>query len=204
MTTTGEGGQPTTLLICCEGDVTEPTYFEVVKHHRRITKAQAIVKIVGGEGQHLTLIKNSVGQRDQLAKLFNLHVDDIETWAVCDKDTMQCTLQELEAAASKNNILLAFSNPNFEIFVLQHLKFSATNANGHELKNIISKELKRQKIAEVYDKTDLSWLYPFLDKDPTRLDFAIKNSNRISDPENTPHLTVHNLLARLLEFEVGR
>lgn len=188
------------VLICCEGEQTEPQYFNIVIRQRRI-KERARVKVIGDKGQHKTLIDEAVLERNKVCQALSLDPEDVEAWAVCDKDQMPYSLAELEGHASKNNIKLAFSDPKFEIFLLQHLSRSATNLNGSQLDRLISKGLQRKGEKSAYDKTDLGSFGRLFDTEPLLLETAITNSHAVlSNKENTPYTTVHLLLARLLEM----
>lgn len=190
----------TVLLICCEGKRTEPEYFQGVVRHQRITQGQAKVKVIGGKGQHKILIDEALSECSKLAKSLEVSSNEIEVWAVCDKDEMTCTLKELEDYAKSKNVNIAFSNPKFEIFLLQHFCQSSTNQTGKSLDNLISKELSKRGISEVYHKTDISWLFQALDNEPQLLRNAIKNSSKLIDKDNTPYTTVHVLLERLVSL----
>lgn len=195
--------KPVVILICCEGSTTEPAYFKAVMDKRRINSSMAIVEVVGGKGQHQTLIDQSLVECNKLAKKLDLPIEDIEIWAVCDKDQMKGSLLDLETYAAKNGVRLAFSDPRFEVYLLQHFRFSATNETGKKLEALVTKEMGKLGIKRAYDKADLRWLHKALDDDPALVDVAIKNGAKICNKDNTPYTTMHLLMARILEFEVG-
>ena len=198
----GKGGEseekPITILIGTEGKETEPQYFNIVIGRKRI-RQRANVMVVGRLGQHKQLVDEIVKLRAVKAANLKISEEDVECWAVCDKDTMNCTLAELEQYASSNNVQLAFSNPCFEIFLLQHLTRSASNLNAKQLAATLTTELRAINPKFKYDKTNLSWFDVLVDSDPEVLDRAIANSNYIEDVSNTPYVTVHKLLQRLLD-----
>lgn len=181
------------VLICCEGEETEPRYFEAVKRQYRIPQGTVSVKVLGGQGQHERLIDNSIAQRNELANKLKVGVDEIEIWAVCDKDNMSCTYDELLRYATKVGVNLAFCNPSFEIYLLQHFGYSASNETGRALSALLTKKLGKK-----YDKTDLSWFVEMIDQKPKSLTSIVAQCNGISDPANTPFITVHLLVSRLL------
>ena len=182
------------ILICCEGKETEPQYFEAIKNQYRISQGVAEVKIVGDLGQHEKLIDQSIAHRNELARQRNLDLDDIEVWAVCDKDNMSNTYEDLLAYATKFDVNLAFCNPAFEIYLLQHFGYSASNATGRTLEALLAK-----KIGKAYDKTDISWFAEMIYQKPKSLEGVIAQCNNLSDPSATPLITVHLLVRRLLE-----
>lgn len=196
-----EGGKekPIIILIGTEGKDTEPLYFNTVIDRKRI-RQRANVKVIGPLGQHKQLIDEVAIRRAMKAKELDVGEEDVECWAVCDKDNMDCKLRELEEYSKSKDIILAFSNPCFELFILQHLTLSASNANSAQLKQKINTELRKIRRGLVYDKTDLSWLDNLIDSDPSILIRAIQNCENMENVDNTPYLTVHHLLKRLLEM----
>ena len=194
----GKESSPIYILICCEGKQTEPQYFDIVIKQRRINRGRARVKIVGDKGQHKTLVDEAVIERGKICKQFSLGPEDIETWIVCDKDDMTCTLAELEGYVAKNQMNLAFSDPRFEIFILQHFVRSSTNATGKELEAQISKHLAAKGHKSGYIKNDLVAFRNLFDNEPRLLETAIGNSKPISARGETPYTTAHILLERLL------
>lgn len=192
--------QPLVVLIGTEGKETEPQFFNIVIRRRRINSGRASVHIVKDKGQHKQLINEIVDARATLASKLKIDPSDIECWAVCDKDKMPCTLQELEEYAAVRGVSLAFSDPQFETYLLQHLVHSATNLTGRQLIALLDSELKKRGVTAGYKKTDLSWFDKLLDDDPLSLEFAIHNSSQMTDKESTPYLTVHNLMQRLIDI----
>jgi hypothetical protein len=194
----GNDSLPVLLLVCCEGKQTEPQYFNIVVKQRKINVGRAKVKVVGGRGQHQVLIDETAAERERMCRSLELTQAEIEAWAVCDKDQMACSLQELEEYAAKNQINLAFSDPRFEIFLLQHFTRSSTNDRGKGLETLLGKHLESKGHKPGYTKEDLKALYKIFDNEPLLLEAAIENSGYIQDKDNTPYTTAHLLLARLL------
>lgn len=195
----GGSEKPVVILIGTEGRETEPQYFNIVINQKRI-RQRADVKVVGALGQHKQLIDEVVIQRALKAKSLDLKEEDVEAWAVCDKDTMTCTLTELQEYAQSKGVFLAFSSPSFEIFILQHFTRTSSNATARELKAKITVELNKIRMGLTYEKSNLSWLNDLVDSDPQVLERAIKNSSYLEDSASSPYLTTHHLLTRLLEM----
>lgn len=195
----GGDEKPVVVIIGTEGKETEPLYFNIVIDRKRI-RQRANVEVVGPLGQHKQLIDEIVIRRALKAEKVGMREEDIECWAVCDKDSMNCTLRELQEYAESKGVMLAFSSPCFELFILQHLTLSASNANSRQLQQKINVELGKIRRGLVYDKTDLSWLDQLVDSDPNVLNRAVQNCGQMEDVENTPYLTVHHLLQRLLNM----
>src|SRR5665811_212521 len=128
---------PAIILVCCEGSETEPQYIRAVIKQRRINQGRAKVFVRGGRGQHLKLIDNAVTLRAEHSRKLKLRESDIEAWGVCDKDAMTCTLEELEQYAASKQVRLAFTDPSFEVFLLQHFGYSATQSSGRALQQLL-------------------------------------------------------------------
>ena len=177
------------ILILCEGK-TEEIYFSIINRHLRISNG--FVEILDKQGQHKSLIKRCDQKRKDYAKNLGIDPTEIEVWAVCDKDSYKGGYQKLAAYACEKNVNLAFSDPQFETYLLQHFEFIKTKAKQEEL------ELKLGSyIGEKYNKTDLQWFEDMIDEDPGKLDFAIKNSDQLNNHAKPPFLTVQELTKRL-------
>lgn len=184
--------EPCMLLILCEG-ITEKLYFDSVVLHKRIHMVP--VKVFGKKGQHRALIDRCVDERKKQAKQFELDENEIETWAVCDCDKMKISYTELLRYSEERKINLAFSNPQFETYLIQHFEFKKTRNK----KSALILELEKY-IGEKYDKSDLSWFDDMIDKNPAVLNTAIFNSKKLKSRTKIPFLTVQKLTERLLSL----
>lgn len=183
---------PRMLLILCEG-VTEKIYFATLIKYKRISGVK--VEIFEKQGQHKGLIKKCVEKRQQYAKNFNIDETDIEAWAVYDKDSLKGGYQKLKRFADSKKVHLAFSDPQFETFLVQHFEYKKITDKGGQLERILA-----DYIGCEYSKTDLWWLDKMIDEKPTTLVFAIKNARKLNNHTISPYLTVQELVARLLEL----
>lgn len=190
---------PAILLIVCEGRETEPQYFEIVKTRRRLNSGVARVKIFGDKGQHKKLVDEAIVTRQTISNEESVDPDQIEVWVVCDKDDMKITLQELQEYSARHNIKLAFSDPKFEVFLLQHFKRSASNLTGKPLDDLLHQQMTLS-IGSGYKKNNLKPLDNALDREPALLEKAISNCKHICNPNNSPYTTVHELLERLISL----
>ena len=185
--------KPRALLILCEG-TTERLYFESVIQHKRVSRVLD-VQVFGKQGQHKNLIKRCASLRKATAKELKLSEDEIEVWAVCDKDAMRITYQTLQAYANERNVKLAFSDPQFETYLIQHFEFKKTKNKRFTL----TAELEAH-LGNKYDKGNLEWIDEMIDEDPAKLDFAVTNADKLKNHAKPPFLTVQKLTKRLLEF----
>jgi len=170
------------VLIVCEGEETEPNYFQAFR------VASSICKIEGTGHNTLSLVKEAV----RLSKLENYR----ETWCVFDRDSF--TEKSIKAAyvlAQKEGFKVAFSNECFELWYLLHFKYLDTQVNRAEY----TRQLK--KILGAYEKNSVTMYDMLLDKQSD----AIKNAKKVNASHNNgihpceckPYTTVHELVERL-------
>lgn len=192
---------PSQILICCEGKETEPQYFKIIADLWRI-RQQVRIKIVGNKGQYKKLIDESVILYRNLLRDKELDPIEVEVWAVCDKDNMRYSLLELEEYAQKNNVNLAFSDPMFEIFLLQHFTASTSSASTkRELETLLNKELQIKNPYFKYNKSNLAIFENIFYTEPSLVKKkAILNCRKLEDKTNSPYTSCHKLLERLLEL----
>ena len=189
--------QPAMLLVCCEGKETEPQYFTILAKFLRI---QRLVKIVGAKKQHKQLVDEAVIECEKLLREKELALGEVEVWVVCDKDSMPYPLEELEVYARKNNVNLAFSDPMFEIFLLQHFSFSSSPLKGkRELMKLLTKEINKRIPGNTYNPLDLSLFGNIFDEEPI-FEQAVKYCQKLEDKKSSPYTTCHKLVERLIEL----
>ena len=107
--------KPTAILVGCEGK-TESIYLEIIK---KVYGAYGL-EVRPSAGELFSLIDNMSTIRDNYAAELGVDKEEIETWVTCDDDSRGVKYKELKDYAVNNNILLAYSRPQFEIFLLQH------------------------------------------------------------------------------------
>lgn len=194
---------PRALLICCEGK-TEEQYFNILLDFHR-PPAYVEVEVYGQEGQHIALVDNTVSKREELCTGDDGFVEDeIECWAVCDEDKMPCSYTELKQYAEERGVRLAFSAPQFEMYLLQHFEQS-----GETNKSIVFQKLSvhRRKHGGQGDydddtKADLDWMSDAIDHKPRIVDTAIVNSDIRSYTTKRPFFTVQELTKRILQLSI--
>jgi len=96
------GKVPRALIICCEGK-TEKAYFETLLDFYR-PPAYVMVEVLGQKGQHEALVDRTVEERASLCEEYELGIDDVECWAVCDEDAMALSYVELAAYADGRGV----------------------------------------------------------------------------------------------------
>lgn len=104
------------LAVFCEGERTEPEYFECV----RKDCGNPLLEIFRAQGCPKTLVDAAVGFRKKSKKKNRDSFESgDEVWVVFDRDDHP-NIDEAIIKARDNNLGIAFSNPCFEIWVLLH------------------------------------------------------------------------------------
>lgn len=193
---------PRILLVYCEGK-TEKSYFDIMLDFYRLP-GYVDVEVYGQKGQHLALIDSVVARRDELCQETGLTEREIECWAVCDEDRMPCSYTELLGYAESRDVHLAFSAPQFEMYLLQHFEQS-----GDSDKTVVFQKLSTYRelhgCSGEYDegtKADLEWLSHAIDHQPKIVKIAVINSELRNRSTKRPFLTVQELTKRILELSV--
>ena len=175
------------LLIVCEGERTEPTYFN------SFNAPKNVVTVVGVGGDPLQLIAEAI-QRQMEATRSGLPYDQV--WCVFDRDswTRQRFMQAIDAAAGAN-FRVAYSNEAFELWYLLHFDFHNTAISRDTYKERLTRKLGFE-----YRKNHPD-MYSIL---KNRQALAIKYAENLlaqyepCDPANdNPSTTVHLLVQEL-------
>ncbi|WP_165246682.1 RloB family protein [Adlercreutzia sp. ZJ141] len=193
---------PRVLLVYCEGK-TEEAYFNILFDFYR-PPAFVEVEVYGQKGQHVALINNTIVKRNELCNEMGYTEHEIECWAVCDEDKMPYTYTELLKYADDHDVHLAFSAPQFEMYLLQHFEQS-----GDTDKNVVFQKLSahRRKHGSEGDydddtKADLAWMNDAIDQKPKIVKTAIINSEIRNHTTKRPFLTVQELVKRIMELSL--
>lgn len=196
---------PELILIVCEGK-TEALYFAILK---RKFSLPSFIKILPdlelGEystyGQHDNLIEAAFSKADEYSEMFGVDSCDIETWAVCDRDNLKDSYTKLRNYATKKSVRLAFSDPQFENYLLQHFSCNNCRKSGRSVERELSDKIISENMSfGLYRKNDLSWLEYMIDRKHSIVKMAIKNAANFSNHTKQPFFTVHKLTERLLQL----
>lgn len=191
---------PRLLLIYCEGK-TEKAYFDAPLDIYRPPR-YVDVCVFGQEGQHKALIDRVAARRSEACLEEGLLEREVECWAVCDNDNMPLSFAELESYAEGRGVQLAFSDPQFEVYLLQHFEQSGKSTMG-KVFAALSKYRNQCGGEGDYSKetkSDLAWMAHAMDMRPKIVNIAITNSDLRSRPSHKPFLTVQNLTRRIVEM----
>jgi len=130
------------ILIVCEGEKTEPIYFEALAHEEEVRLVR--IEIVRSGGVPKSNVEQAVsmkraaqreakGQRDA-----NLAYDEV--WCVFDVDEHPHLAEALDQAQA-NAIHVALSNPCFELWIFLHFQDQRAHIERHKLQSACRQHL---------------------------------------------------------------
>ncbi len=182
----GKKGKPKDLiLIVCEGEQTEPNYFENFK----LTNVD-----IDRSGYNTDSLVNRAIELKKQAKKYGKIYNQV--WCVFDRDSFKPqNFNNAIFLAEKNNIKVAYSNEAFELWYLLHFHFYDTGISRKDYCKKLDKLLCHK-----YEKNSKDIYDELLE----RQGIAIKNAQKLlaqhlkPNPEkNNPSTTVHLLVEEL-------
>jgi len=209
------------FLIICEGEKTEPNYFNWYKNELQGLKKSLgrYVKIDGievqvarlgddiiieGKGKNtkslvkeaLLVVQNMVAQKDKRNKM------DYQVWCVFDRDSFPAQhFNEAIFLAQNNDIHVAYTNEAFELWYLLHYDYHDSALSRTQYQKKLSVRLGKpyqKNSATMYEdlqKVAINHALRLLKKYGDRADYANHN------PSTTVHLLVEALNKFLEEFK---
>jgi RloB-like protein len=125
------------VLICCEGEVTEPSYLNGLKAELRIRLVH--IEVVPGGVDPKTLVDYAVDRKEKAERRARKERDDNltydEVWCVFDVDVHQY-VPEAKQKAEANKINVAISNPCFELWLLLHFQDQRAPIHRHDVQSL--------------------------------------------------------------------
>lgn len=194
-----EGKYPTKALwIFCEGEKTEKNYFSKLRAQERIRRIT--IKVVNSDN---TDAKGVVEHAIAFMKKGRDFEESDIVYCVFDRDrNTNVQLEQAKKLAKDNGIVIIFSNPCFEYWILCHLGYYPASYEPEEVVQKIKEKMQgyTKKDPAIYDKT----------KDNIQL--ASANAKRIKDEcirkgielisrESNPLSLVFELIAKINEFK---
>jgi len=173
------------FLIVCEGEKTEPLYFQGFRNPGLV---------VNVEGRGL----NTLGLVQEAIKLLSPDKYD-QTWCVFDKDDFpDKNFNQAISLALKNGIKVAYSNQSFELWYVLHFIYMQNAITRNDYMRILD-----EKLPHKYEKNSTTIYKELLDKQMT----AILNATRLLDlyqpsrpAKDDPSTTVHKLVEELIKY----
>lgn len=175
------------FLIVCEGERTEPNYFECF----RVPKSIIEIDVRGLGYNTVSLVKKTV-------ELNNQEQYD-QVWCVFDRDSFPAQhFNDAISLAKRHDIKVAYSNEAFEIWYLLHFNYHTTAITRSGCIDKLSELLGKK-----YEKNQEK-MYDLLE---TRQSSAIRNAKKLlsqytprSPERDNPSTTVHELVEQLNRF----
>ena len=142
---------PANYLIVCEGKKTEPNYFNGLKkkiNEKYGNKVDVLISNIDikGTGMNTTsLVKYTQKTVNHANKVYG------QVWVVFDKDDYND--EQFNSAIDNCNYNVAWSNPNFELWLLTHFKKVSRYVSKDDVIQELSKEFQKKGLGD-YTKND--------------------------------------------------
>lgn len=124
------------VLVCCEGEVTEPSYLNGLKREGHNSLLHVEIKPGGFAPKTLVdyavELKLEAGLKARREKDHSLKYDEV--WCVFDVDAHECMLDAKQKARA-NGINMAISNPCFELWLLLHFQDQRAHIERHHVQS---------------------------------------------------------------------
>jgi hypothetical protein len=197
-------------LIVCEGEKTEPNYFESLKND--LPKGVLDVcdfKIVGTGHNTVSLVNNAMALRNKWQSQTNRVVDKL--WIVFDKDSFsdQSFNSAIHTCIANNpSVDCAWTNEAFELWYLLHFHYYNTGISRRQCQELIQENFKKKGLnGYIYEKNSTK-MYSLLETYASR-ETAIKNAVNLERlyvgqqnySTQNPCTMVYKLVAELFGLE---
>ncbi|HRI61932.1 MAG TPA: RloB family protein [Saprospiraceae bacterium] len=140
----GTGRPRRYYLIVCEGEKTEPLYFEGLKKDLPPGVLQVTEIMISGEGDNtLNLVKKARARKSEQEKRTGLPIDQL--WVVFDLDSFPTEhFNRAIELCHHEGIGCAWSNEAFELWYLLHFQFFETNIGRQRYLELLTLRLRER------------------------------------------------------------
>lgn len=189
---------PANYLIICEGKQTEPNYFNGLKqeiNRKYGKKVEVLIPNIDikGTGRNTTdLVKYTQKYVNYSNKVYG------QVWVVFDKDDYSD--EQFNQAIKNCDYNVAWSNPNFELWLLSHLKQVSKAISKDEILHELDKEFQKSGLG-TYKKND-DKIFEKVTKDG-KLDTAIKNCEYMEKLNKSGQASERNPMTRVYKIVNG-
>ena len=196
-------------LIVCEGEKTEPNYFESLKSSLPKGVLELTNIDIDGTGRNtLSIIEEAIKLRDKYEEKYLREIDKV--WAVFDRDSFPAINFNNainKGENSKRKINCAWTNEAFELWYLLHFNYYNTGIGREQYQRLIEKEINSVtgKIDFKYEKNSTT-MFDILNIYGSQ-ERAIQNSEKLealyfdkSYANHNPCTKVHILINELIEL----
>lgn len=189
---------PANYLIVCEGKKTEPNYFNGLKrkiNEKYGNKVDVLIPNIDvkGTGMNTTsLVKYTQKTVNHANKVYG------QVWVVFDKDDYND--EQFDSAIDNCNYNVAWSNPNFELWLLAHFKKVNRYISKDDVLQELSKEFQRNGLGN-YTKNDTN----IFDKVTSegKLQTAIKNCEYMEELNKDGQTSQRNPMTKVYKIVDG-
>ncbi len=200
---------PYRYLIVCEGEKTEPNYFEGIKNQvdeKFVDKIDINVELdIEGTGKNTeSLVNYAIKKRSLSEKIYG------NVWVVFDKDNFSDEqFTNTINKAGENEIRAAWSNESIELWFLLHFEYLDSALSRHRYFEKLNYHFKRNNINNGKYSKNMPDIYQILSQTGS-VDEAINGSKRLVEFHNGQGITkeclknpctkVYELVEELLEY----
>ncbi len=181
------------FLIVCEGEKTEPLYFEAFKNDLPKGFLDNATIDIEGEGKNtLSLIEEVIKMRERKEQASGRVYD--KTWAVFDRDSFlpQNFNSAIFKARDANPVIFcAWSNEAFELWYLLHFEFYQDAASRHDYQARLEKAISQRMDASFNYTKNSPDMYQLLKKWGSQQQ-AIAWAERLEQWHNGENFADHN------------
>lgn len=189
---------PANYLIVCEGKKTEPNYFNGLKrkiNEKYGNKVDVLIPNIDvkGTGMNTTsLVKYTQKTVNHANKVYG------QVWVVFDKDDYND--EQFNSAIDNCNYNVAWSNPNFELWLLAHFKKVNRYVSKDDVLQELSKEFQKNGLGD-YTKNDIG----IFDKvtGEGRLHTTIKNCEYMEELNKDGQASQRNPMTKVYKVVEG-
>jgi hypothetical protein len=176
------------FLIVCEGEATEPNYFNALAAELKLS---VNVRIEGLGDNTDSLVERAIELKQE--------DDYVQTWCVFDRDSFPATrFNRAIQLAENQGLSVAYSNEAFELWYILHFEYLQAGLSRNAYKQKLGEQLGKK-----YEKKSRTIYDEIKDKQDT----AIRNATRLlltydrPNPEqDNPSTKVHLLVQELSKF----
>ena len=189
---------PANYLIVCEGKQTEPNYFSGLKkeiNEKYGCKVDVLIPNIEikGTGENTTAL---VKYTDKFVNYSNKRYGQV--WVVFDKDDYSD--EQFDKSIRTCDYNVAWSNPNFELWLLSHFKKVSRYISKDNVLQELSKEFQKKGLGE-YIKNDTNIFEKVTSEE--RLHTAIKNCKYMEELNKDGQASRRNPMTKVYKIIDG-
>ena len=189
---------PANYLIVCEGKQTEPNYFNGLKkkiNEKYGSKVDVLIPNIEikGTGENTTAL---VKYTDKFVNYSNKRYGQV--WVVFDKDDYSD--EQFDKAIKNCDYNVAWSNPNFELWLLSHLKKINRYISKENVLQELSKEFQKKGLGD-YTKNDTNIFVKVTSEG--KLHTAIKNCEYMEELNKDGQASQRNPMTKVYKIVDG-